>query len=67
MGAVPAVIGKAFVGFITNLIMSMAGEKFIEWFFFLVAGKFADSTKTKVDNQFVEKMKESYKTYMEKK
>lgn len=67
MGALPAILGKAFISFITNLVMSMAGEKFIEWFFFLVADKFAKSTKTKVDDAFIAKMKESYDSYMENK
>lgn len=67
MKAIFVVLIKAFVSFLTNLALSLASEKFIEWFFFMVAGKFADSTKTKVDDKFVKQMEESYKTYMEKK
>lgn len=58
---------KGAITFLTNLVMSLATEKFIEWFFFLVVGKFAESTKTKVDDSFVKKTKEAYDTYMENK
>lgn len=63
MGALPALLGKALLGFLTNLVMSMASEKFIEWFFFYVAGKFVKATTRTDDDEILAKIKESYDSY----
>ncbi len=54
------VIGKAVVSFGTKLLMSLASEKLIKWAFFKIATEIAKSTKTKADDEFLDKVKQAY-------
>jgi hypothetical protein len=44
----------------TKLLVSMASETVIKWAFFYIGGKIVESTKTDVDDAFLEKIKETY-------
>ena len=45
----------------TNLLVSMASEKVIEWAFFYFGEKIVKSTKTPHDDAFLESIKENYR------
>ncbi|QVJ07753.1 hypothetical protein S1R3Y_000045 [Vibrio phage vB_ValP_VA-RY-3] len=56
-------LGKAILAFLTKLLLSVASEKFIEWFFFFVAEKYVASTTRTDDDEILLKIKESYESY----
>ena len=55
------VLFKAATSVVMKVIMSMAGEKFIEWLFFYVAEQIVKSTKTKHDDEFYAQITKAYR------
>ncbi|CAH0528429.1 hypothetical protein CTH30272_02113 [Allocatenococcus thiocycli] len=54
------IITKALLAFGSKLLMSFGSEKLIEWAFFYLAEQIVKGTKTKHDDEFLEKVKEAY-------
>ena len=48
------------VKFGTDMVLSLASEKMLEYVFFSVAGKLVAKTETKVDDEWLEQLKLSY-------
>lgn len=51
---------------LTQIAVSMIGEKFLEWAFFNIAERIVKSTETKHDDEWLAKIKESYEGSKEK-
>ncbi len=51
---------KGVMTFGTKLLVSMGSEKLIEWAFFYVAQQIVKSTKTKHDDEFLEKVMRNF-------
>ena len=51
------------IKFVTNVIMSIASEKMLEFMFFKLAEKLASKTATTVDDEWVKALRESYTQY----
>lgn len=60
MSAMLSIFGKAFSAFFIKLLISLATERFIKWFFFYVGEQIVKSTKTDQDDIFMQKIKEAY-------
>lgn len=43
-----------------KILLSLLSEKFLEWLFFWAAKALVESTKTKKDDEFLTKVKETY-------
>ena len=54
------------VKFGTNMVLSLASEKMLEYVFFSVAGKLVAKTETKVDDEWLEQLKLSYQDHKDK-
>lgn len=54
------VILKSLFAVGTKLVVSMTSEAIIKWAFFYIGEEAVKSTKTKVDDAFLAKMKEAY-------
>lgn len=52
---------KALVAFGYNLMVALIGEAMIQWVFFKVTRWLTSKTKTKVDDEFIEKLEDNYK------
>ena len=55
------VLLKALGAIVTKLFATMATEALLEWMLFKAADALVKSTKTKYDDEWLEKFKESYK------
>ncbi|MGI2068587.1 hypothetical protein [Shewanella baltica] len=55
-----ALLGKAFINVGTKLLVSLASESLIEWAFFKIAKAVVKSTKTPHDDEWFQKIKETY-------
>lgn len=51
---------------LTQIAVSLISEKFLEWAFFNIAGKLVKYSETKHDDEWLEKIKESYFASKEK-
>lgn len=51
---------------LTQIAVSLIGEKFLEWAFFNIAEKIVKSTETKHDDEWLTKIKEAYQDSKEK-
>ena len=51
---------KALGLFGTNLLIALVGEPMIQWVFFKAAHWAAKLTKTQIDDEFVDKLEETY-------
>lgn len=60
MSTLLTVFGKAFSAFFVKLLISLATERFIKWFFFYIGEQIVKSTKTDQDDMFLKKIKEAY-------
>lgn len=47
--------------FFYNLMVALVGESMIQWAFFKTARWVTSKTPTKVDDEFIEKLEDSYK------
>lgn len=56
----PTAILLALKSFGIKLLWSLISEKMVEWMFFKVAQMVVDHTKTPHDDEWLEKIKESY-------
>lgn len=61
MSGLIAVLFKSLTNVGIKLFMTFASERMIEWMFFKVAQAIADSTKTKKDDEWVNKIRNEYK------
>lgn len=51
---------------LTQIAISMIGERFLEWAFFNIAEKIVKSTETPHDDEWLKKIKEAYEASKEK-
>lgn len=52
---------KTLYTFFYNLLIVLIGESMIQWAFFKTARWVTSKTPTKVDDEFIEKLEDSYK------
>ena len=55
-----AMFAGVLVKFGTNMLLSLASEKMLEYVFFSVAGKLVAKTETKVDDEWLAQLKLAY-------
>ena len=63
---IPAALLKATLAVLTRLVMSLCGEKIIEWFIFKVCEFAVKSTKTPCDDEFYLMVKDAYEKSKER-
>jgi hypothetical protein len=52
-------IGKLIINLLSGYIKSLATKEFCHWAFFQIAGAIVDSTKTKEDNKWLLKIRQT--------
>lgn len=55
-----SVVAYAALSVIKRIVLKVASEKFFEWVLFWAAKMLVDSTKTEKDNEWYDKIKETY-------
>ena len=53
-------IGKVIIKQLGKMVIAAASEKFVEYAMWVILDEAAKSTKTKVDDEFLAKLKEAY-------